>query len=90
MKSIHFPQLEAPRKTNGIKTTVHEAQEVAPKLSANVIDALRDASSDLTTITHEFHRIILSDNRHGALIVIRGACIRFLKALEVMIKAEEQ
>lgn len=64
-----------------IQRTIHPA--------CNALDAVRDAQRESKLISQAFREALTSFNRHGSLIVARGAAKRFIEAVDALIAAEE-
>jgi hypothetical protein len=54
------------------------------------LDALRDLSLQSKVIADILKGLVLSENRHGDLQVIRSAALRLVEAADVLIKEEQR
>ena len=57
---------------------------------ANVIDALSAAAREAGLITEQMKNVIHSSERHSNLTVARGAALRFIGFVDIMLRHEEE
>jgi len=103
--TIHFPPLVPPpgngrtatpngnsTEPNGTPTgSLAASLQLKPPRQPNAINALAAAANDLGIAHLEFKSVVYSgDDRHGKLIVIRGALQRAIRHLDVLIQHEEE
>jgi len=101
-RSLHIPATEPQPAPAAVPKKLGKSQKprtikiahdrsVLPKVqpACSALDALRDAHREAKLISQSLRDTVSGFNRHGALIVARGAAKRFSDAIDVLLKAEE-
>jgi hypothetical protein len=98
MKTVHFGRREesgsgtdvqqtVPR---GVRKSLKNGQTVQQPVQPPTLDALKEIAIGSKTISDTLKNLVMSENRHGDLQVIRSAALRLVQAAEILIEEEQR